>query len=169
MDLKLPNVVMTRSDLLRLTRELEALDHFLNGQDITQEEAALPRTSKSLDAFLRENNMNVKDAIVRKTILEFLSFLKTSAPVVHMSFAKDPPANALAKLVNWFRVEVNPITLVDIGVQPNIAGGCMLRSGSKIFDFSLRKHLTTKKDLLRTSIAASVGRDIIARAEGQTA
>lgn len=169
MDLKLPNVVMTRSDLLRLTRELEALDHFLNGQDITQEEAALPRTSKSLDAFLRENNMNVKDAIVRKTILEFLAFLKTSAPVVHMSFAKDPPANALAKLVNWFRVEINPITLVDIGVQPNIAGGCMLRSGSKIFDFSLRKHLTTKKDLLRTSIAASVGRDIIARAEGEAA
>lgn len=166
MELRLPDIVMTRSDLLRLTREMEALDRFFTQVgDNPDEMMRLPRTSKSLEAFISTNNVNVHDAIVRKTILEFLVFLKQSAPTVHMSFAKDPPASALVKIVAWFRHEINPRVLLDIGIQPNIAGGCMVRSGSRIFDFSLRQHLNAHKKLLKTSIAASVGRKFVEAAQ----
>ena len=170
MELRLPNVVMTKSDLLRLTREFEALDRFFTQYgDNPDDTVATPRTSKSLEAFIRENEVNIQDKIVRKTILEFLDFLKKSAPSVHMSFAKDPPASALVKIVEWFRREIHPRTIIDIGVQPNIAGGCMLRSGSKIFDFSLRQHLNAHKSLLKTSIAASVGRKYVEAARAEMA
>lgn len=171
MELRLPNVVMTRSDLLRLSREIEALDRFFTQYgDAPDETVALPRTSKSLEAFIRENELNIHDKIIRKTVIEFMNFLKKTAPTVHMSFAKDPPASALIKIVEWFRREIHPRTILDIGVQPNIAGGCMLRSGSRIFDFSLRQHLNAHKKLLKTSIAASVGRKFVeaARQEAQT-
>ena len=132
----LPEVIATRGDVLRLYRELEALERYFKAR--TQQQT--PKISRNLSVFARDNKIDLNDAGVRAEALEFMAQLKKSAPIMHMSFASDPPAPVVVKIVSWMRKQAHPHTLMQVGVQPNIAGGCTLRTTSKYFDFSLRRH-----------------------------
>jgi hypothetical protein len=67
---------------------------------------------------------------------------------MHMSFSSEPSQLFLVKLVTWLRQEINPYTLVTVGLQPNIGAGCILRSLNKYFDLSLRQSLVEHKSKL---------------------
>jgi F0F1-type ATP synthase delta subunit len=101
---------------------------------------------------LRDNQLDLLDQKVRSTLYTTLVQLSEQAPVIHMSFAVEPPSAMSQKIVGWFRVNVHPATLLQIGIQPTIAAGCVLRTPNKFFDFSLRQHLRTHQDKLMTSI-----------------
>lgn len=166
MELRLPTIVTTRTDIMRLIRELESLERYFKileqrGEDM--DSAPLPKISKGLDAFAVGNNMNLHDQIVRKTLLEFMGFLKTSAPIMHFSFANNPSAQSMTKLIEWLRTEIHPRVLITVGVQPSIGGGCMVRTENKMFDFSFRRHFSIHRkeleavfdDLVKESVKDS--------------
>lgn len=158
MEFKLPGVVATRADILRLYRELESLERFFNelnkrGLDIAS--TPLPKTSKSLEAFIRDNKLNIYDQIVRKTLLEYVNFLKSNSPVIHISFSTDPSAVVVAKLTQWLRREVHPRVLLQFGIQPGIAGGCIVRTSGGTYDFSLRQHFAAHRHMLISSLSES--------------
>jgi F0F1-type ATP synthase delta subunit len=58
------------------------------------------------------------------------------------------PSAFISKIISWFRKEVNPQILLQVGVQPNITAGCVLRTPNKYFDLSLKQRMLQNKDSL---------------------
>ena len=152
----LPAAVVEPADIRRLSRELEELDDFLRQANIRKggEATAAPKVTKTLDALADANGLNLLQAVDRAKAASFLDELVRNAPVVHMSFATDPSAAFTAKIVTWLRKNIHPLLLVQIGLQPSIAAGCIVRTNNKVFDFSLRQYVVERKDLLTKAIGS---------------
>ncbi|HET9174666.1 MAG TPA: hypothetical protein VFN56_05330 [Candidatus Saccharimonadales bacterium] len=154
----LPLLVVGPADVLRLTRELEALDEYLHQASLRKggdEAAKLPRTSRALDDFALTNDLNMLHADDRKQGKEFLMSVEGHSPVVTMSFAVDPSSAFIGKIITWLRQNVHPQLLLRVGLQPTIGAGCTLRTANHYFDFSLRQHFETQKQVLIDQLHAS--------------
>jgi hypothetical protein len=150
-ELKLPMSVVDRHDIAQLAREVQSIDEFMlqtqlrkPGETMSQ----LPRLSRMLEEVTDLNNLNLLNDPDRDRLKQALEWLKDHAPIVHMSFAVDPPAVVITRLLEWFRVNVHPFTLIKFGLQPTIAAGCSMRTYSKYYDLSLRKSLKNKNYML---------------------
>jgi hypothetical protein len=152
----LPKSVVSRIDATRLAREVEIL-----GGHIEQTERSKERTPKSLvpsrvlDDMLKTNKLDLESTADRERLYHFLIELKANAPAIHMSFAVDPPVEFTAKLITWLRDEIHPLVLLDIGLQPTIAAGCIIRTTNKYFDCSVRQHLQQNRPKLREMMHGS--------------
>jgi len=154
--MRLPPAVVGPVDIGRLHRELTALDEFLSQAALRHSEPQdLPRTSKLLEELSKQNTLNLLDAKDRQRLREFIQPANPKMPVLHMSFAADPSPVFLNKLVSWLRTEIHPLALLQIGLQPSIAAGCVLRTTNKYFDFSLRKNFTEKRGELIKRLEAT--------------
>ena len=138
--LHLPNSVVTKVDVGRLLRELEQVDEFLHQSAVRAPgtPVKLPRTSRLFDEVVAENKLNLLQEADRTRLLTFVRQIQTSAPVMHISFSADPSPRFVQKLITWLRAEIHPIVLLQIGLQPNIGAGCVVRTTNKYFDLSLR-------------------------------
>ncbi len=146
----LPLSVMGKQDVGRLLREVETLNEFLRQSAIRQSDntVKMPRTSRFMDEIVQINELNPLVEADRKSLVDFLSIVKTKAPVLHMSFNADPSPLFTQKLMTWLRKEIHPQVLLQTGLQPNIGAGCVVRTDSKYFDFSMRHHFTEKRSVL---------------------
>lgn len=148
--MKLPITVVSLIDLGRLQRELQAVEVFL-AQAAAREAGkslSLPRMTHNLDAITEVNTLNLLVAADRQKLAAFLVAVRDKAPRMHMSFASDPSAAFLQKIVAWFRTTIHPLTILQVGLQPSIAAGCILRTNNRYFDLSLRRHFESKRGLL---------------------
>lgn len=152
--LGLPVGVVSRVDVGRLLRELQALEEFLKQSSIREPGTAvkLPRTSRLMDDFVSANGLNVLHDKDRMRALNFLTVVKSKAPLLHMSFSADPSPLFTQKLITWLRKEIHPLVLLQVGLQPNIGAGCVVRGSSKYFDFSLRQHFIKQRGMLMEKI-----------------
>jgi F0F1-type ATP synthase delta subunit len=152
--LELPTLVFGPVELHRLQRELEALEEFLEQAELRKagKQPLLPKMSRLLEALAGNNNLNLLVPADRQQLVVFLKHVSADAPVVHVSFAADPSSAFTAKVVAWFRANAHPYTLLQLGLQPNIAAGCVVRTNNKSFDFSLRGHFHEKRHLLLEAI-----------------
>lgn len=152
----LPYSVTGSSDVTRLRRELETVDEDLRQQAIraeqTKEKIKLPKLSRLLDDFLSDNKLEISDPEAREAAKRFLTAVLEHAPVIQMSFAADPSAAFTRKIVTWFRQNIHPLVLVQIGLQPSIAAGATLRTPNHVYDFSLREHLLQQRPALIESL-----------------
>jgi F0F1-type ATP synthase delta subunit len=151
--LALPTLIFGIVEVRRLRLELESLDEFLRGMAIRREtKFEMPRVSRMLEALARENQKDLLKGNDRKSLGEFLQEIDRSAPVIHMSFAADPSASFSAKIVGWLRANIHPLSLLEIGLQPTIAAGCIVRTTNKVFDLSLRNRFSEHTELLLKSL-----------------
>lgn len=150
--LALPLGVITKADAGRLLREIEGIDEFLGQAAIRKPGTTLqlPKTSQLLEEFLSTNKLNALQPPDRQRALEFAKRLYSESPSMHISFATDPQAAFLQKLISWLRKEIHPQLLLSIGVQPNQAAGCVVRTTNKYYDFSLRQRFTDRRGLLNS-------------------
>lgn len=151
----LPTQVFGVVEIRRLIRELENLDDFMRQAGIREggdKQASLPRLSRLLDATASDNHLNLLQASDREQLAKALQGTLDRAPVIHLSFASDPSAAFLEKVVSWLRGNVHPITLIRLGLQPSIAAGCVLRTPNRSFDFSLRHRFAEERQLLLYSL-----------------
>jgi hypothetical protein len=149
----LPLSVMGPADLQRLKREHEAVDDWMRQEELRKpgEKVKPPKTSRSLDELVGMNGANLQDPASRAKLGRILQKILDHAPLMHISFANEPTSAFMGKILEWLRGNVSPYVLVQVGLQPSIAGGCVIRSGSKYYDFSLRQHLAEHRgDLLKT-------------------
>ncbi len=145
----LPTLVFGKVEIRRLQRELETLDEFLRAMAVRrQTKFEMPRVSRMLDALANENHLDLLKGAHRTAIAGFIADVLEKSPTIHISFAADPSSAFTAKIVSWLRINIHPSTLLDIGLQPNIAAGCVVRTTNKVFDLSLRRHFAEKHDLL---------------------
>ncbi len=152
--LVLPVGVAGRMDVGRLVREVQALDDYLEQAAVRTPGTPMqmPKTSKLLDELLERNKVNALVPEDRKRLINFLVTVRVKAPIIHMSFSADPSAAFTQKMVTWLRENIHPLVLVQIGLQPNIGAGCVIRTTNKYFDFSLRQHFAKQQALLMTKI-----------------
>lgn len=158
--LELPILVFGPIEVRRLERELEALEEYISQANIRDpgKQLSLPKTSRLLDGLAGNNAMNLLMPNHRGQLKAFLKEIETSAPVIHVSLAADPSSAFTAKLVAWLRQNIHPYALLQLGLQPSIAAGCILRTSNKSFDFSLRNRFTQQRALLLQAIAGEVGK-----------
>lgn len=146
----LPVLIVSPSDIRRLRRELESIEDFLRQASLRQggKSVKVPVTSRLLDSVVAANELNLLHKTDRDRLTKYLALLLERAPVVHISFASDPSAIFVGKLVEWLRANIHPQLLVRIGLQPSIAAGCVVRTANKEFDFSLKHAFEERKSSL---------------------
>jgi hypothetical protein len=108
----------------------------------------LPKIGPKLEQLAQANNFNLLEKANRLELGSLLDDIKTKAPVARMSFASEPSPDFLATIVTWFRDNINPHTLMQVGLQPSIVIGCILKTPNKTFDFSLRQRFREQRALL---------------------
>lgn len=156
--LTLPTLIFGIVEVRRIARELESLDEFLRGMAIRrQTKFEMPRVSRMLDALAAENGYDLLKGNHRASLMEFLAKVQSDAPSIHMSFAADPSSSFTAKIVGWLRANIHPLTLLQIGLQPTIAAGCVVRTTNHVFDLSLRSRFAEQQGVLIDTLLASGG------------
>ena len=159
-EITLPPLVSSPSDVLRLRREVEALDNYLQAQRLREPGMPmphLPKLSRMLDEFAQTNKLNLLHHTARQELARYLDGLRADAPIIHISFASDPSSASLQKVVVWLRQNIRPDILVQVGLQPGIVAGCTVRTTNRYFDFSLRKHLENQKAFLVDALSPRAG------------
>lgn len=153
----LPLSVVGIVDVGRLIREIEALDQFFSAASVRAPgtQPKMPRTSRVLDEVLQLNKINGLIEADRKRLLDFLQQARTQAPVLHMSFSADPSPLFMTGLMGWLRQEIHPLVMLQIGLQPTIGAGCVVRTNNKYFDFSLRERLKKNNTTLLEKLRAA--------------
>lgn len=154
--IELPTLIFGPVEIHRLQRELEMLEDFMQQAAIREpgKQPALPRTSRLLEALAGNNNLNLLQTNDCTKLRQFLQSVEAKAPVIHMSFAADPSAAFTAKIVAWLRTNVHPYALLQLGLQPTLAAGCILRTPNKTFDFSLRNRFSEKRQIVLDALGA---------------
>lgn len=146
----LPTGVVSTGDARRLHRDLAALEETLQAVRLRTNSpvAKLPRLNRSLEEFAATNRLNFLLPDDRHHAAVFMNYVLKSAPVLHISFASEATRKFTTELVLWLRANFDSDMLVEIGLEPNIAAGSVVRTTNKMFDFSLMKHLESKRDML---------------------
>lgn len=141
-------LLVSPSDLKRARREVETLDEFLHQAGLRQGGKAvkMPATSRVLVEMADQSKLNLLKKTDRDRLLKFLVILTQKAPVIHMSFASEPSTAFMNKLIVWLRENIHPQLVVSVGLQPSIAAGCVVRTNSTQYDFSLRQALEQQTD-----------------------
>lgn len=153
---QLTTLITTPSDLKKARRELEAIDDFLHQAGLRQnalrdaggKALKLPQLSRVIDEMASETGLNLLQSGDRTKLLVYIVKLIEQAPVVHISFASEPSASFLVKLTVWLRANIHPQVLVQVGLSPSIAAGCIVRTSVRQYDFSLTKSFDEHKDEL---------------------
>jgi hypothetical protein len=145
--LELPIKVVGPIDISRMLRELETVEDFINESTIRSPGASLklPRTGLLLEEFMTGNQLNLLQPGDRALASSFLTSVFEKAPVIHISLASDPSAAFTGKILTWLRANIHRQLLLRIGLEPTIAAGCIVRTTSRQFDFSLRQHFAAQR------------------------
>lgn len=153
----LPISIVTKADVGRLLQEVSAVDDFLEQATIRQPGTALklPKTTRTVEELVTSNKLNLLVETDRKSLIAFLTQVREKAPEIHMSFSAEPSVAFMQKLASYFREHIHPQTLIQIGLQPTIGAGFMMRTTNKYYDFSLRTALKAKHQILMDNIRST--------------
>lgn len=160
MGFSLPLEVISQADVTRMLRELNGLEDFFVQAKGRQPGSALqpPKLSLLLERIARDNNYNLLNETDRQKLTAELNQIISSAPLLHISFAAEPSAKALEKILEWMRANIHQQALLRVGLQPNIAAGCVLRTPNKVFDMSMRSYLKQQQPYMVELINAAAQR-----------
>lgn len=156
--LKLTPDIVSQADVTRLNRELDSLDDFFVSAKARPAGSPIvpPKLSHALEALAKENAVNLLDEKNRQTLADQLAAVYKEAPNFHISFAVEASPKSLERILVWMRQSVHPQLLLQVGLQPTIAAGCVLRTTNKVFDMSLRARLNSQTEYLAALIKESV-------------
>lgn len=154
MELKLPTILASKQDITHVHRELRVFTDLVM-QSVMRHDNPIqyPPISATLRALATENQIDLRNEDACQQLLADLETLNKEAPTVHISFPIDPSPEVIQKLITWLRKEVDPRIVIQIGLQPTIAAGIVMRTPNHQFDFSLRQHLYRNRDKLKEALS----------------
>lgn len=147
-EFKLPASLVSRTDAARLIRELDILDNNIRAQTIRRQQVDTSYVSPMLMDAAQANGLDLTNDDHRQQLATSLRRLKTKSPIVHIAFAERPQSEFMQQMAAWVRSQLHPGSLIHIGLQPDIVAGCIVRTPSHIYDFSIRHILKAKKPML---------------------
>lgn len=153
--ISLPEQLVSSVDLARILRELESVDESLRQNKLRKpgSPTKLARSSTTLEELASTNKVTLTDEKQREQLIIILKGFMEHAPRLHMSVAAEPTANFKKDVIIWLRKNIHPLTLLEIGLQPNLAAGCVIRTNNKVFDMSLRNRLHEERPRLFEEIS----------------
>ena len=163
----LPISIITKVDVGRLLQEVSNIDDFLEQAAIREPGTSLklPKMTKSVEELVNVNKLNLLVDDDRKQLIAFLTDIREKAPEIHMSFSAEPSSSFTQKLAEYLRQNIHPYTLLQIGLQPTIGAGFMMRTTNKYYDFSLRSALKSKHQILLDNIRSTKTTETVAAKE----
>jgi len=110
-----------------------------------QESPAQIHTSALLLGTYREAGVSQTDQIASEKLLKQLEAIRDRAPAVHLMMAALPNRDFKRKLVEWFRSEIHPYSLLTFATRADIGGGVIIQAGSHIYNYSFREQILSHK------------------------
>jgi F0F1-type ATP synthase delta subunit len=155
----LPASLISKADLMRLVREIGALDDQFSQQELQQRaQGNSTQSSVLISNGLRQVADNLRLDIAthsgRLNAKEAITGYLEKAPLFHISFASEPPVDQLQRIVEWLRQNIHGLAVVQTVVQPAIIAGCIIRSSNKVFDFSVRESFKVAAPQLLNEVRA---------------
>ncbi|HPF30917.1 MAG TPA: F0F1 ATP synthase subunit delta [Candidatus Saccharibacteria bacterium] len=154
MKFRLPDSLSSPQDLTDLLFEIKEYAKWKSHNDILRR-AGSKRTSKppeiSKTASEVLNDWSKIKSIDNEGIQELVNTLNTisiKSPQINITLAGPAPGDLKKKLIGWFRDNINPDILITFDFNKTILGGMILRSGSKIFDWSFKKYIMASREKL---------------------
>lgn len=149
----LPTSIATKRDVLRMQQLLEQyLEELLRAEAASS--ATLPTVPAEIVQLCAINTIHTLNTQETEKLKKQCAQLLETSPLVHIALSTEPDEKALTRFVEWFRREIHPSCLLQISVQPSIAGGCVVRTGSLIYDFSFRHMLLVSQQKLTEALVA---------------
>ncbi|HEX5797513.1 MAG TPA: F0F1 ATP synthase subunit delta [Candidatus Saccharimonadales bacterium] len=151
MKVKLDGSVASPQDLKTLILEMRGYAHWFSQNAVkkrlnAKSASEKPDLSVAAESLIRD--LNQKKSLDRKGLDELIADLEEfadTAPRLNVTLAA-PPVRGLKKtLVNWLREEISPEILVTFDFNSTLLGGMVLRCGSRIFDWSLRRQILDER------------------------
>jgi len=145
-DLKIaiPDRLVTRRQLKELRQEVETiLDEAVQGS-IRKEQIGVNFGVKKPSILLQETmvlhdiQLNIKALQKLKAILEDID---RHAIMLRVVLSSEATPDVSAKIVRWFRSTMKQPVLLRFGIQPAIAGGCIVYTPNHRYDFTLRTRI----------------------------
>lgn len=154
-----------------MSREMNGLSDFFTQAAVRKAGTSVtaPKLTKPLDELAKANQLNLLDEKDRAKLAEQLTNVQSKAPNLHISFAVEPPPKALEKILSWMRENLDPQILLQVGLQPNIGAGCVLRTANREIDMSMRQHLIDSQKHLVELIAVAAQKAALVLAAAPTA
>jgi len=161
--MKLPTSIVSTGDARRLRRDIAALEETLQAIRLRTNApvAKLPRLSRMLEEFASTNRLNLLLPDDRHHMAVFMDYVIKKAPVLHISFASEATRKFTTELIVWLRTNYDSEMLLEVGIEPNIAAGCVVRTTNKMFDFSLISHLRQQRGLLMKTLLGDQNQPLI--------
>lgn len=152
-----PASIATMHDIGKLQRELAALQQYFSSaaKRPSGSPMALPATTSQLENIARQNDCNLLHEADRDKLARVLVTIRQQAKPVDISFAGIPSAMFLQKIVTWFRTNVHKDIVLNVGHDPSIASGCVVRTAHKTYDLSLGHKLLDNRQVLIDLIHSS--------------
>jgi hypothetical protein len=152
--LNLPDTMISPADLVKTIREIESLDNFLHQAKIRTPGNSVtpPKISKALEDLSAANDISLLDESQRNGLKEKLQVMREDPIKIHLSFASTPSASLMQEVCKWFRQNVHQSTLLETGLQPSLAAGCIVRTKNQVFDLSLRSRFAMNRDMLSKAL-----------------
>jgi F0F1-type ATP synthase delta subunit len=136
---KLPDSLYSVDQVLAVAEELHQYGRQVAGRGSKVDTKELSPAAADLLATLPAGQRDESPAI--EELREGLEELAATAAVITLVLAASPSAQLKQELTSWLRTNVRPRLLVNFHVDPEIAGGIVIRSTNHIFDNSFRSAL----------------------------
>lgn len=152
MKLKLPDSVASSQDVSSLQIEVRDYARWFAHESIkqrthahhTSEAPALSPACKELMASYggkKDLDRAGLDALVKE-----LDHYHHTAPTITLTLAAPVTGAIKAGLVKWCRTNIAPDVLVNFQFNATLLGGMVVRYGSRVFDWSFRRHILANRD-----------------------
>lgn len=153
-DRRVPASIITMHDIGRLQRELATIQAFFANAAARKAggSISLPATSTQLENIAKQYSCNLLQAQDRDRLDKELVHIRELARPVDVSFAGIPSPLFLQKIVTWFRNNVDMDIVLNVGHEPSIASGCVVRTPRKIYDLSLGRKFANQRQVLLDAI-----------------
>lgn len=142
---KLPPTIYTKSQLRQLQTELNQLSSLRTAKNIV--------LSANLQDLATHNGLKDLNTALVKKLLTFVESTLQKAPEISLSLASLPNVEERGELVSWLRGKFNAQLMLHIIIQPELLAGCMLRTDSNVYDWSLRTALESNQEKLVARLA----------------
>lgn len=153
--LALPDTVVTKADVARLIRDFDEYSQAVYMAELRDSQPpSVNYISPELQELLHDNQDSLHTDQARHELLDRLRLFQRTASQIHVSFAAPPSIKVVQQLVTWFRQNVQPDIVMQIGVDPSIIGGCVVRTTNKVFSFSIVDRLRLAEPTLQKEVAA---------------
>ena len=149
----LPVSILSKADLARAIRELEDYDRQAQQAALRGATLAVTHFSQGIIEIARTEELQLDATSDRQQLLSQLQHLQGQTQQVNVSFAVQPSRRVVETITTWLRRNVSPSIIVQVGIQPSLIGGCVIRTTNRVFDFGFSQHLAGGSALLRQEMA----------------